>query len=61
MDFGNLDGGSNSKGPLQGRKGGKSNKQNHLRVLRICVACCFFSFFEWELSAVQELSGFIFE
>lgn len=37
----------------------EGNKQNHLRVLKMYVTCCFASF-EWEFSAAQELSGFIF-
>lgn len=44
----------------RGRKGGTGNKQNRLRVLKIYVTCCCFASFEWELSAAQELSGFIF-
>lgn len=45
----------------RGRKGGTSNRQNHLRVLKTYVTCCCFSSaFEWELSAAQELSGFVF-
>lgn len=44
----------------RGRKGGMGNKQNRLLVLKIYVVCCCFASFEWELSAAQELSEFIF-
>lgn len=44
----------------RGSKGGTGNKQNCLCVLKMYVTCSSFASFEWELSAAQELSGFIF-
>ena len=43
-----------------GRKGGTGNKQNRLHVLKMYVTCCCSASVEWELTAAQELSGFMF-